>query len=419
MSHSPKLFGASKKNGLSAVIQLPSSSDLMAMRGLPAGEAEDQSKRLAQMTECIRENVPFDGSVKLTDSDFYSLSKEWEQIFLAVRANDVDEALKQYQMLPSEDAIKSALLSVHTETYLEKLLAECARHIATAPPSDFSTDVLINNGSFESLIRDLVVSLNQSGILLAFGLPTHHAYADAANGFCLLNKTAILIRQCQAQGALPIIIGTDVNRDDGLNQILNDATNTQPFLHIDIYDSRVYPWHPIEDVAEMLAQKGFNYKKEKFVNIFSRGEQQYHLIDLKKFKNEKTSMHPALFYACSLLETRLNKKDKPIQIFLPTGWDSHKDETAGCSVILDQNSLINKYQLRTQRFKDSDFEEFFSKIFSLAANDSSTVSKILFTLEGGYNPSMYQKQITILINTLISELTPEASMDKIRPFDML
>lgn len=409
MLNSSGLFGSSTHHARPkrmATVQIPSSADLESMKGLPAGQDEDQATRLTSMSAVLQQSLRAQDSIRLINNSNVALSDEWETIFELIDHGEGQTAVKLYRKLPDDEAIKFLLSNVHTNALIESLITACA-HAQPGIASFFSADVRVNRGSFTTLIRDLALALNNPGILLAFGLPTHHAYSDSVNGFCLLNKTAMLVRQCQMAGSIPVIVGTDVNRDDGLNQILTDDSQDLPFIHLDICDTRVYPWDSIPTLLKTLSTKGFTYQQKQYVHVFSRGDQQYLLIDLQSFKHESVSMHSALAYAERFVRdciTTAESKQQTLQLFLPTGWDSHQDETAACSTWLNQRATISAHGQRTQRFNNADFELFFESLFANILQHPSTVLKVFFSLEGGYEPDMYPAQIKTFIQALQTQL---------------
>jgi len=392
------------------LIQIPSASDLESMQGLYAAEDEDQATRLQHISQAIQEAAALTSAFKIEDNQSIIFPQPWQTLFQQIKQGQHKQALATYKDIAEMDRYKSALLGCHAQAYIEELIENCSRAEANQP-LEFAMDVAVNRGTFETLIRDMAFALLHSGMLLSFGLPTHHAYSSYASGFCLLNKTAVLIKQCQAASAIPIIIGLDVNRDDGLNQILCDDEANHPFFHIDVFDSRVYPWHKVADIKNTLEEKGFHYQHSEFVHQFQRGDQRYHLINLTSFRRKNLMVHPAIDHAVNVVEEEIMaavSTHRQIQIFLPTGWDSHSDETAQCSSLLNNHSFITSAGKMTQRFKDADFNYFFEHLFHLYQQNKEYISRFYFGLEGGYNPAMYLSQLNHLLS-IVNEQSPEHS----------
>lgn len=133
-----------------------------------------------------------------------------------MQKGDEQAALLCFTKIPKKDTLLNALLAVHTSEYLQQIIINClqAQHKGW---KQLNSDIVITPRTLEVLIKDIAMTLFHSGkVHFSFGLPTHHAYSDEGSGFCILNKTAILLKytQCQQQEPLKhIIVGTDVNRD--------------------------------------------------------------------------------------------------------------------------------------------------------------------------------------------------------------
>lgn len=93
-------------------------------------------------------------------------------------------------------------------------------------------------------------------------------------------------------------------------------------------------------------------------------------------------------------------------IFLPTGWDSHEDETAYCGKYIT-NRMMSKLEAQKQRFSDADMTRFYEKIFALYQDNKKSIAGIYWGLEGGYHRPMYEKQITLLMNLMLNTLINE------------
>lgn len=69
----------------------------------------------------------------------------------------------------------------------------------------------------------------------------------------------MLIKHLQAVSEKPlqyVIVGTDVNRDNGLCAILRNSAAKMKVRHIDVFDSRVYPSHDESDISKEFHQHG-------------------------------------------------------------------------------------------------------------------------------------------------------------------
>ncbi|WP_241972213.1 hypothetical protein [Legionella cherrii] len=86
---------------------------------------------------------------------------------------------------------------MHTSEYLQQIIRDCIQAQAKGW-KQLNSDILITPGTFEVLIKDISMTLFHSKkVHFSFGLPTHHAFADEGSGFCILNKSAVLLKHMQ------------------------------------------------------------------------------------------------------------------------------------------------------------------------------------------------------------------------------
>lgn len=62
-----------------------------------------------------------------------------------------------------------------------------------------------------------------------------------------------------------IIVGTDVNRDDGLCHILMNSATDMDICHIDVFDSRVYPQQDNSFINKLFKKK-VRMRGKKFIH---------------------------------------------------------------------------------------------------------------------------------------------------------
>ncbi|WP_165485147.1 acetylpolyamine aminohydrolase [Legionella rowbothamii] len=390
-------------------IQIPSLTDIQQMREMPAGAQEDQYQRLTHMVKKIGQIQAQNSALPIMTTDEVALPELWSNVFNAIREGDEVTALEYLGKIPVRDMLLQALLTTHSFEYLQKLVHYCieARSSGTL---DLENDVVITPGAFEVLIKDLATTLSHGAKLhFSFGLPSHHAFKNQGSGFCILDKTAILIKyMALANPALKfLVIGTDVNRDNGLGDDLITTAAHLSICHVDIFDSRVYPRQDHSFIQRKLGFAGEEIKEG--INSWWHGNAQYLAVDLSLITRQNEEFHPALAFAIHQMEEHLvkAKKDKQeIMIFLPTGWDSHEDETAYCGKYIT-NRMMSKLEAQKQRFSDADMTRFYEKIFALYQDNKKSIAGIYWGLEGGYHRPMYEKQITLLMNLMLNTLINE------------
>lgn len=392
----------------SFLIQLPTDKDFNDMRGMPAGAEEDQALRLSRMAAAVNAQ----SKATLISTDKVQLSPAWNQLFYHIDHKNMIEARRSLGRMAANDSILLAVLKVHPLVYLEQLIAYCIE-AQTEGFKKLNADVLLTPKTFELLIRDLATTLlSANGFYCSFGLPTHHAHSRIASGFCILNKVAIVIHN-DAQKSHPpekfVIIGTDVNRDNGLCSILQETASHLSIDHIDVFDSHVYPYQDSTIISQEFGMKG--KKCASGVQHWSRGTFNYYAVDLHHCKRKKHGLHPALLFALNALEQSLveaKKLKQKICLYLPTGWDSHQDETAFCGKFID-GAMMGDAAAKIHRFNDRDLSFFYQKIVTLYQENHECFSSLYWGLEGGYEPSMYLRQIKLMLGILETSLLPAAA----------
>lgn len=392
-------------------IQIPAKMHIEKMCGMCAGGEEDQRQRLMHMVrviEKIQEEIP---SLPLVTSEQMPLTREWNALLAAIREGKNETALVLLNAIPARDALLKAILSVHPMPYLQKLI-EYSIAAKASGIKKLNADTIITPATLEILIHDIATTLlNPAKIKFSFGLPTHHAYSEEGSGFCILNKTAILLKHAASihEKLLKyIIIGTDVNRDNGLCEVLMHTASEMDICHIDIFDSRVYPWQKHDDI-----NKEFQYKNttisEQNIPCWSKNQLDYYAVDLSLTTRRTSSVHPALLFSLKKLKETLEdakQNSQKIMLFLPSGWDSHEDETAQCGKSVN-GKMMDKTSAKKMRFNDMDLIYFYQNILSLYMDNKEYIEEIYWGLEGGYDRCMYERQIQFMFQVILPKLMPE------------
>ncbi|KTD61744.1 arginase family protein [Legionella spiritensis] len=403
-----KLFMSEKMDRYGITYQIPCKRDIDAMKGFCAGYKDDQQQRLQKISRTLAARVEFE---KLVETRTFPCEKwldtlPWEILFQAIRGGDPELVQLAFDEIPGDNLLLQSLLKVHSRDYLWFLISQCVG-LSEGAIKEVDVDVVCGRLTFEVLIQDLITTITQRrAINVCFGLPTHHAYRERAAGFCMINKTAVVMVYEQLMASKPfkaIVIGTDVNRDDGLSAILMGDDFKQNLLHLDAYDSRVYPWHKEKQINEIIGCESYS---EPGVSVWSKEGKRYLGIDLSRHarKNE-TDYHPALLLILSQLKTALEEaclKKSPVILFLPTGWDSHHEEQAPCSKWLNQKQELTPKQSSGCRFTDRDMTYFNRQLMILCQDYKPIIQRIYWQLEGGYTDEVNFRQIACLTECLQS-----------------
>ncbi len=396
-----------KEKNQECCIQIPSAKDIEQMHHMPAGADEDQLKRLKHMVRVIEDSQSTDSSLPVVTTDVVALPTHWNQLFTAMKKGGAEAPLTLFAQFPENDEILRALLAVHTQEYLQKLITYCIQ-AQQKGWKQLSPDILITPGAFEVLIKDIAMTLFHFGkVHFSFGLPSHHAFRDEGSGFCILNKSAILIKYLQSLSSKPlkhIIVGTDVNRDNGLCDVLWNSASDMDICHVDVFDSRVYPQQDDAFITEAFQKSGEDIGQK--IHMWQRGNLEYYAVDLSLTLRKPGLVHPALVFAIEKIEEQIEQaktNHQKVALFLPTGWDSHEEETAYCGKYVD-GDLMGIAEARKTRFNSKDLTYFYESIFKLYQENKDYIEKIYWGLEGGYDRKMYEQQIQLLMSLILKDI---------------
>ncbi|MDP3267425.1 MAG: acetylpolyamine aminohydrolase [Legionella sp.] len=403
-------------------IQIPSVKDLSYMTGMLAGENEDQKERLTHMIQTVQKHSVF----PLVTTDTSNIPKFWQDLFELIDKGTMDghiaKILKHLRQIPRDNVLNRSILEVHPIGYLEQVIQWTIK-AKKENTLNLNNDIIITPKTFEILIKDIITTLlNPAKIKFSFGLPSHHAFNSEASGFCVFNKTAIVLHYTHLTQQSPIkhvIIGTDVNRDNGLCHVLRKGDDDLDICHVDIFDSRVYP-----NQNEAIINKEFKTHKivKDSVSSWSSSKYRYFVVDLSKIKRISTSMtiHPALDFALNILSDKIieaQNNNEKIMLYLPTGWDSHQNETAYCSQYFG-----NKKMTRTEntlcRFNNQDMLLFYERICNFYLEYPHIIAGIYWGLEGGYNTKMYEHQIQLMLEIVGNQLAECNNNSQVNPMEM-
>ena len=156
-------------------------------------------------------------------------------------AIEQDELCDRVRLLVPSPAEDRQLLRVHTESYLERVLAgtleaaEIRRIGLPWSPQLVERSRRSVGGTIAACRAALIdgVSMNLAG-------GTHHAHAGYGAGFCVFNDVAVAARELQAGSTGPIlVIDCDVHQGDGTAQIFAGDPSVFTFS---IHGERNFPF---------------------------------------------------------------------------------------------------------------------------------------------------------------------------------
>lgn len=117
------------------------------------------------------------------------------------------------------------LAGIHTRSYLDSLLGGTLDRAAQRRSGFEWSDALVRRVRLETGGTLLAARLAlEHGLALNAAGGTHHAHADFASGYCLLNDLAVAVRVLLDEGAVSrvLVLDLDVHQGDGTARLLAD-----------------------------------------------------------------------------------------------------------------------------------------------------------------------------------------------------
>jgi len=141
------------------------------------------------------------------------------------------------------------VLRVHGEAHVERVRRAAEAAELEGTPLDLTADTRVSGASWEAALGSAGASLEATRLVLegevgnAFVLcrpPGHHATADAAMGFCLLNNVAIAARRARAAGGVGriLIVDWDAHHGNGTQDLFYHDPNV---FYLSFHLSPHYP----------------------------------------------------------------------------------------------------------------------------------------------------------------------------------
>ena len=144
-------------------------------------------------------------------------------------------------MTPPQASLDDLALA-HDRSYLEMLIAD-----AQSGGSQLDADTYTARGSFDTARRAAgavlaaVDEVHSGRAQRAFALvrpPGHHALADRAMGFCLVNNVAVAASKLRSEGERVVIIDWDVHHGNGTQDIFYEDPEV---MYVSTHQAPHYP----------------------------------------------------------------------------------------------------------------------------------------------------------------------------------
>jgi acetoin utilization deacetylase AcuC-like enzyme len=162
---------------------------------------------------------------------------------IAVR-DALEPRRSRFEALAPRAATPDEILRIHASNHLDDLARACARAPAQLDADTYvsaeSLEIaLLAAGSSIDLVRAVAAGRVQTG-LASIRPPVHHAEADRAMGFCLVNNVAVATRALQAEDGVErvLILDWDVHHGNGTQHSFEDDPNV---LYVSTHQFPYYP----------------------------------------------------------------------------------------------------------------------------------------------------------------------------------
>lgn len=268
--------------------------------------------------------------------------------------------------IPPREASSAEISMVHSSFYVEQL----REHAVKSDPFSYDRDTYLMDDSLSTArlaaggCLALADRIMEGELDYGFSLarpPGHHATAGRGMGFCIFNNIAITAEYLRRRYGLRriLILDFDIHHANGTQEIFYE---TSEVLLLSIHQKGLFPFSGESD--ETGAEAGTGYT----INIpvhpqFGDSEYTYLLGRLLQ----------------SLVEQYL-----PQFILVSAGYDGHRDDSISGTLLSTQWFATITHLLRRHAFE-------------------SCNNRLLYIMEGGYNPAALEKSVLATINALLQK----------------
>lgn len=267
-------------------------------------------------------------------------------------------------LLSKRLASKEDLILVHDSNYVDAIFALNGKtslldYETIISPHSVKAALLASGLGIE-LVEQVLCGNVQNGFVIVRP-PGHHARPSTGMGFCLFNNIAIAAKKALSMGLKRILIfDFDVHHGNGTQEAFYEDDQV---LFIDIHQENLFPVN-----SGLLTETGRDKGKGFTVNIplpKGFGDQEY-------------------LYIFDELVKPLAIQYRPELILVSAGFDAHESDPLGF-----MNLTTKGYGFLAERVK--------------ALSDSLCKGKLIFFLEGGYNPFFLAKNVMECVRVLVEE----------------
>lgn len=292
-----------------------------------------------------------------------------DRITHAINSLRNDSKLKLNLIWPSFDYAPIDVISLaHSKEYINLVKLESEK--LSGFSAKLSTgDTVISKQSFQVARKSVgavthgIDQIMKGKVFSAFAFtrpPGHHANKDRGMGFCIFNNVAIAAKYLQQKYAIKriLIVDFDVHHGNGTQDIFYDDDSV---FYFSIHQHPFYPGTGRPNERGVGNGLGFT------LNIdLPKGAGDFEFIE-----GLKNQLIPAM------------DEFKPEFILVSAGFDAHENDLLG--------------QLN---YSDDGYKKATNILSSIAKKYAS--NRMMFVLEGGYEPTNITKASQSILNTIIS-----------------
>ncbi len=271
-------------------------------------------------------------------------------------------------LVKPREAQTSDIEQVHSAFYLNQLRT----HAARTDPFSYDRDTYLMERSLETArlaaggCLELADRIMDSSITQGFALirpPGHHAEPGRGMGFCILNNIAVTARYLQRVYGLNriMIVDIDVHHGNGTQEVFYDSDQV---LFVSLHQRDLFPFSGGSKEIGDGAGRGYTIN----IPVFSQfGDQEYTFLLGRLLQN-------------------LAEQYLPQIILVSAGYDGHRDDS------------ISSTLLSTRWYHTA------ATLFKQCAAEFCD-NRLLFVLEGGYNPESLEASVLTTIDSLLQPKT--------------
>ena len=262
------------------------------------------------------------------------------------------------------EATTEEIEAVHSRFYLEQL----REHVSHPDPYSYDPDTYLMEESLHTAALAAGGCLNLADAIMGGTIdcgyalvrpPGHHAEAGRGMGFCVLNNIAIVARYLRNRYQLQriLIIDFDVHHGNGTQEIFYESPEV---LFVSIHQRDLFPASGRAGETGRDFGEGYTFNVEVYSQF---GDAEY------------------TFLLGRLLQG-IVEQFLPQIILVSAGYDGHRDETISGTVLSSAwygtaAAMIRQYALEV------------------------CDGRLLFVLEGGYNPASLQDAVLVTLDRLL------------------